>query len=354
MSTSAVDLARTLRAVWQTGETFGVLLQRSFPAAVDQLWRTCTENDPLSRWLGRIEGDPQTGAFTLVLAGGAEGDVRTQITVLRCDPPNRLDLQWSFDEADSVVSVRIEPDARGARLTLEHYAHTEESGVGYGPGWEEFLADLEDVLAGRPRSHDCGDLERECQARWQGLPRTPDLRFGELDRSRGRYTVRRRYPVATHRLWTALGSADGLSSWFGDASGRFEPGGDWRIDFSDGHASGHVQSCDPGRSFRTTYRQGVDDDSTASHHIEVDVEAVDGGSRLTLTHVCPPGSGERLVEGIAGGWVAHLNGLGSALEGSPPDERDWLADFAAARMVHRRGKAAATGGRAGGDARIPR
>jgi uncharacterized protein YndB with AHSA1/START domain len=129
MSASASDLARTLRAVRQTGETFGVLLQRTFPASVEQLWAACTENDALSRWLGRIEGDPQSGAFTLVLAGGAAGDVRTRITVLRCEPPNRLDLQWSFEEADSVVSARIEPDALGARLTLEHYAHIEESGV---------------------------------------------------------------------------------------------------------------------------------------------------------------------------------------------------------------------------------
>jgi uncharacterized protein YndB with AHSA1/START domain len=354
MSTTAVDLARTLRAVRQTGDTFGVLLQRSFPASVEQLWAACTENEALSRWLGRIEGDPQSGAFTLVLAGGAAGDVHTRITVLRCDPPNRLDLRWSFEEADSAVSARIEPDAGGARLTLEHYAHTGESGVGYGPGWEEFLADLEDVLAGRPRTHDCGDLERECRARWRGLPRTADHRFGEIHRGGGRFTLSRRYPVVTHRLWTALATADGLSTWFGQASGRLEPGGDWRIDFSGGHAVGQVQSCDPGRSFRTTYRQGVDDDSLGSHHIDVSVDAVDGGSRLTLTHVYPPGSGERLVEGIAAGWVAHLNGLGTALAGSPPDERDWLADFSAARMVHRRGTPAATGESAGRDARIPR
>lgn len=336
MTATAFDLARTIRAVRQTGETFGVLLRRTFPAGVEQLWQACTENDPLSRWLGRIEGDPQGGEFTLVLRSGAEGDVRTQITVLRCDPPNRLDLRWSFEGADSVVSAQIEPDGSGARLSIEHYAHTEKSAIGYGPGWEEFLADLEDVLAGRPRQHDCSDLERECQARWQGLPRLVDDRFGEIDRGGGRYTISRRYPVGTDRLWPALATTDGLSTWLGDASGRLEPQGEWRIDFSDGHANGQVETCDPGRSFRTTYRQGIDPDTAGSHRVDVCVEAIDGGSRLTLTHVCPRDSGERLLEGLAAGWVAHLNGLGTALDGSTPDEGDWLSDFSTARLVHRR------------------
>jgi uncharacterized protein YndB with AHSA1/START domain len=342
MTVTAFDLSRTLRAVRQTGETFGVLLQRSFPASVEQLWRACTQNDPLSRWLGRIEGDPQSGEFTLVLDGGTEGDVRTQVTVLRCDPPNRLDLRWSFEGTDSAVSARLEPDGPGTRLTIEHYAHTDESGIGYGPGWEEFLADLEDVLAGRPRAHDCAHLERECQVRWQSLSPEIDHRFGEIERGSDRYTISRRYPVATDRLWTALATTDGLSTWFGTASGRLELHGTWRVDFSGGHAFGQVQSCDPGRSFRTTYRQGVDDDGTTSHQVEVSVEEVEDGSRLTLRHVCPPGSGEGLVEGIAAGWVAHLTGLGSALGGSPPAEQDWLADFSAARMVHRRRRPTAT------------
>jgi uncharacterized protein YndB with AHSA1/START domain len=342
MTATAFDLARTIRAVRQTGETFGVLLRRTFPASVEQLWQSCTENDPLSRWLGRIEGDPQSGQFTLVLPGGAAGDVSTEVCVLRCDPPNRLDLRWTFDGADSAVSARIEPDGSGARLSIEHYAHTEESAIGYGPGWEEFLADLEDVLAGRERLHDCADLERECQARWQGLPRIADHRFGEIDRSGGRYTVGRRYPVGADRLWTALTTAGGLATWFGNASGLLEPQGEWRIDFSSGHAYGQVESCDPGRSFRTTYRQGIDPKSAASHTVEVSVDQVDDGSRLTLTHVCPPGAGERLVEGLAAGWVAHLNGLGTAIAGSTPNEGDWLADFSAARMVHRRRRPPAT------------
>lgn len=342
MTATAFDLARTIRAVRQTGETFGVLLRRTFPAGVEQLWRACTENDPLSRWLGRIEGDPQSGEFTLVLPGGTAGDVRTLIAVLRCDPPNRLDLRWSFEGADSAVSARIEPDGPGASLTIEHYAHTEESAIGYGPGWDEFLADLEDVLAGRPRQHDCADLERQCEVRWQGLPRLADHRFGEIDRDGGHYTIRRLFPVDTDRLWTAFTTSEGLSAWFGDASGRLEPHGEWRVEFSDGHARGQVESCDPGRSFSTTYRQGIDPDTAGSHRVEVSVDEVAGGSRLTLTHVCPAGSGDGLLEGLAAGWVAHLNGLGSAFDGSVPDEQDWLADFSAARLVHRRGRSPAT------------
>ena len=336
MTATAFDLARTIREVRQTGETFGVLLRRIFPATVAQLWQACTQDDRLSRWLGRIEGDRESGEFVLVLPGGPGGDVRTQVTVLRCDEPTRLDLRWTFDGAESVVSARIEPDGPGASLTIEHYAHTEETAVGYGPGWEEFLADLEDVLSDRPRQHDCADLERQCQTRWQGLPRVADHRFGEIDRVGARFTISRHYSAGTERLWDALATSEGLSGWFGDVSGRLEPQGEWRIDFSDGHASGQVERCVPGRSFRTTYRQGTDPEAADSHLVDLRVDAVDGGSRLVLTHACPPGSSERLLEGLAAGWVAHLNGLGTALDGSAPAEQDWLADFTTARLVHRR------------------
>ena len=336
MTATAFDLARTIREVRQTGETFGVLLRRAFPATVDRLWQACTEEDPLSRWLGRIEGDTSSGQFTLVMPVSSADDVRTQITVLRCDQPSRLDVRWSFDGADSVVSARIEPDGSGACLTIEHFALTQESEIGCGPGWDEFLADLEDMLTGRSRQHDCGDLEQQCEALWQGLPRLADHRFGEVDRDGGRYTIRRVYPVDTDRLWTALTTCEGLSAWFGNASGRLEPHGEWRVDFSGGHACGQVESCEPGRSFRTTFRQGIDPETAASHRVEVSVDAVADGARLTLTHICPDGSSERLLEGLAAGWVAHLNGLGSALEGAVPDERAWLADFSAARLVHRR------------------
>jgi uncharacterized protein YndB with AHSA1/START domain len=336
MTATAADLGRTIREIRQSGETFGVVLRRSFPVSVEQLWRSCTKDAPLSRWLGRIEGNTASGEFVLVLPGGRTGDVRTQVRVLRCEPPIRLDLRWTFDGADSAVSALIEPDGTGARLTIEHYAHTEDSAVGYGPGWEEFLTDLEDVLADRPRQHDCADLERQCSAKWHGLPRLADSRFGGIDRAGGRYTTSRHYPVGTDRLWTALTTSEGLSGWFGSASGRLELQGQWRIDFSGGHALGQVEDCDPGRSFRTTYRQGIDPDDAASHLVEVRVDAEDVGSRLTLSHSVPPESGDRLLEGLAAGWVAHLNGLGTALDGSVPAERDWLADFSAARLVHRR------------------
>ena len=205
----------------------------------------------------------------LVLPGGRADDVRTKITVLRCDEPKRLDLRWSFDGADSAVSALIEPDGSGAVLTIEHFAHTEESGLGCGPGWDELLADLEDVLTDRPRQHDCADLEGQCEAHWQGLPRVADHRFGEIDRAGGRYTISREFPVSTDRLWTALTTSEGLATWFGDASGRLEPRGEWRVDFSGGHVLGQVESCAPGRSFRTTFRQGIDPDAAASHRVEV-------------------------------------------------------------------------------------
>ena len=59
-------------------------------------------------------------------------------TILGCDPPKALALTWEFGGATSWVNVRLTPEGRKARLTLEHIAHKEGVGeehfVKFGPG----------------------------------------------------------------------------------------------------------------------------------------------------------------------------------------------------------------------------
>jgi uncharacterized protein YndB with AHSA1/START domain len=104
---------------------------RVYDTTVDDLWQAITTPERLSRWFLPVEGDLKLGG-KYQLQGNAGG------TIARCDPPKALDLTWEFGGAMSWVNVRLTPEGRKARLTLEHIAHLtgpgEEHFKNFGPG----------------------------------------------------------------------------------------------------------------------------------------------------------------------------------------------------------------------------
>jgi uncharacterized protein YndB with AHSA1/START domain len=122
---------------------------RSYPTTVEDLWEAITTPERLSRWFLPIEGDLKLGG-RYQLKGNAGG------TITRCERPEALDVTWEFMGGTSWVNLRLAPDGKQARLTLEHIAH--KDGIGeehlkkYGPGavgigWDLGLYGLERHLA---------------------------------------------------------------------------------------------------------------------------------------------------------------------------------------------------------------
>jgi uncharacterized protein YndB with AHSA1/START domain len=108
-----------------------VVAARTYDTTVDDLWDAITTPTRLVRWFLPVEGDLRLGG-RYQLQGNAGGTIR------RCERPEALDLTWEFGGDTTWVNIRLSPDGRGARLTLEHIAHRE--GVGeehlkqFGPG----------------------------------------------------------------------------------------------------------------------------------------------------------------------------------------------------------------------------
>jgi uncharacterized protein YndB with AHSA1/START domain len=104
---------------------------RVYDTTVDDLWEAITTPERLARWFLPVEGDLKLGG-KYQLQGNAGG------TITRCDPPKALDLTWEFAGAMSWVNVRLTPEGRKARMTLEHIAHLagpgEEHFKNFGPG----------------------------------------------------------------------------------------------------------------------------------------------------------------------------------------------------------------------------
>lgn len=306
------------RVVRSTGRTWSVLLRRTFPATVEQLWTTCTEPVLLARWYGDVTGDMRLGG-SLQLA-----DVAATCEVLRCEAPSRLDVSWRSGDDTTVVRLSLRPVDDGAELTLEQLGIASSGVVGYGSGWERELGRLETFLAGGTTS-DHSSEQPSADRLWQNLPAQYDVRWGRVDGSDS-VTIDWTFDVAADRVWAAVSTPSGLGSWFGSVSGELRVGGQWSVSFDDGSASGTVTTCEPQKGFTTSYVQGIHGPDDV-HSVQVTLAPADGSTRLTLVHAFPADATPRLRTGMTAGWNAYLAALDASLGGRPVTGADWMADF---------------------------
>jgi uncharacterized protein YndB with AHSA1/START domain len=128
---------RTLEA----GEARVVTIIRTYDAPVDDVWDACTNIDRIPRWFAPVTGDLRAGGRFQV-QGNAGGLVE------RCDPPRSFAATWEFGGEVSGIEVRLDPEADGTLLALEHVGHVDDEFWGrFGPGavgvgWELGLLGL--------------------------------------------------------------------------------------------------------------------------------------------------------------------------------------------------------------------
>ena len=107
-----------------------VVATRTYGTEPADLWDALTSRERIPRWFLPIEGDlRQGGRYQLI--GNAGG------TIIRCDPPQALDLTWEFGGGMSWVTVRLAADGKGTLLTLEHIVHAadvDQHWAQFGPG----------------------------------------------------------------------------------------------------------------------------------------------------------------------------------------------------------------------------
>ena len=129
-----------------------VIATRVFDTDAADLWDALTNAERLPRWFLPISGDLRLGG-TYQFEGNAGG------TITACEPRKSLAVTWEYGGEVSWVTLRLEPDGGGTRLTLEHVAPVaNELWARFGPGgvgvgWDlgfmglaRYLADPENVL----------------------------------------------------------------------------------------------------------------------------------------------------------------------------------------------------------------
>lgn len=136
---------------------------RTYPTDQDDLWDALTNSERIPRWFLPIEGD-------LCLGGHYQLEKNAGGTITRCDVPKALDLTWEYEGNVSWVSIRLEPDANGTRLILEHLMLKDEASEAhwtqYGPGATGVGWDLSFLGLGLHVENDGKVIDRKAEADW--------------------------------------------------------------------------------------------------------------------------------------------------------------------------------------------
>lgn len=154
-------MARTLGELDPGERGFDLGFERILAVDVAEAWSAVTAPERLVRWMATYSGEFRTGGEWVALGSG--GEVYTRGRVLECEPRHRFATTWQhLEEPESLVTVTIDPHPEGARLRLRHQ-HLRD--VTYGPGWQTYLEQLDDLLGAAASS--VVDPDRTPGVEWQ-------------------------------------------------------------------------------------------------------------------------------------------------------------------------------------------
>jgi uncharacterized protein YndB with AHSA1/START domain len=140
-----------------------VVFQRSYPDPIEDVWSAVTEPERLERWIGTWTGTPRVGG-TVEFRMTAEGEdaPAESVTILACDPPRTLAVQWTLpDQPVWRVEISLEEAGDATLLTFVHHLPGGPEAFGdIGPGWQYYLDRLAASLVGGAMPSFDGYLEQ--------------------------------------------------------------------------------------------------------------------------------------------------------------------------------------------------
>ena len=133
-------------------QTRSVIVQREIPHPPEKLWRALTQPHLIEEWLMKNDFKPSVG-HRFNLRGDWGGVLDCE--VLTVEPNRTLAYTWNFAHEDaaynlnSVVTFTLTPTSAGTHLRMEQSGFRPDQPQAYGgarQGWQQFLANLEQVL----------------------------------------------------------------------------------------------------------------------------------------------------------------------------------------------------------------
>lgn len=132
------------------GGTRKLEFRRSWPDPIEDVWSALTEPERLVRWIGTYDGERGaggTGSFTMTHESEPASEA---VTIVECDPPRRLVLEWSGQEN---WRVDLDLSVEGGRTVLRFAQVFRTTGEvpDVAAGWHWYLDKFEAELTGRPQ-----------------------------------------------------------------------------------------------------------------------------------------------------------------------------------------------------------
>jgi uncharacterized protein YndB with AHSA1/START domain len=128
-----------------------LVFRRSWPDPIDDVWSALTENDRLARWIGTYDGERGSGATgTFTMTHELEAGDGMPMTIVECEPPRRLVLQWPDPLSWRVELDLTVEDGRTVLLFTQVLA-TADGQADIATGWHWYLDKLDAELTGRPQ-----------------------------------------------------------------------------------------------------------------------------------------------------------------------------------------------------------
>ncbi|WP_116450746.1 SRPBCC domain-containing protein [Blastococcus litoris] len=127
--------------------------RRSWPDPIEDVWSALTEPERLARWIGRYDGARGTGGTGTFVMTHEEGEHTGEpMTILECDPPRRLVVQWAEQQEGMTWRVDLDLRSEGGRtwLSFVQVFPADADVVDYAMGWHWYLDKLDAVVAGGP------------------------------------------------------------------------------------------------------------------------------------------------------------------------------------------------------------
>jgi uncharacterized protein YndB with AHSA1/START domain len=135
-----------------TAATRSVVIEKELPHPPEKIWRALTEGPLIKEWLMENDFQPAVGhAFTLRMepVQGWNGIIDCQVLTL--EPYKTLSYTWGTLGLGTVVTFTLTPTDTGTHLRVEQSGFGPDREANYKGaqyGWQQFLGNLERVVAG--------------------------------------------------------------------------------------------------------------------------------------------------------------------------------------------------------------
>jgi uncharacterized protein YndB with AHSA1/START domain len=135
-----------------TAEGRDLVLTRTFPAGIEDVWASITESERTARWFAGWEGEAKPGATITVTMGFEDDAPRSEMLIEACEAPRHLAVRSEDEYGSWHLEAHLAEQAGVTTLTLTQHLADDAAPGEVGPGWEYYL----DMLVASRAEQDTG------------------------------------------------------------------------------------------------------------------------------------------------------------------------------------------------------